>query len=170
MCTYEIFCERESNMGLWYSKPMIESVFHRVSLHLSDESYSNASFHEQEWVRQKGVQSPSFYNVCVDLLLETYRALQLVCHIGSIYCKSPTAADDIDIAYFDSDELQLILDIQDQYACHEKYSINQTKLQVLRLNNVQSAADYYSNELRLRIPRGCIHPGILRGNHPEHGT
>ncbi|CAC5411361.1 unnamed protein product [Mytilus coruscus] len=62
---------------------------------------------------------------------------QLGCYIGSIYCGTPTVADDICLASNCPYELQIMLDLRENYARQENYTISETKSTVLHLSAVR---------------------------------
>lgn len=78
-----------------------------------------------------------------------HKTNQLRCHIVSIYDGSLIVAADITIAFFNSEEMQTMLDMQNRYICIETHTINHIKSQALQLNNATSDASRPFNQLRL---------------------
>lgn len=63
-----------------------------------------------------------------------------------------------------------VVDIQDQYACIKRYTINHNKSQVIQLNNTKPDTGHYLNELHLNNPQRFGHLGIIRDNHTAYCT
>lgn len=104
----------------------------------------------------------------INPVLETHNAHHIERNIGSVHWGSKTLADLITIASFDSEELRMMLDIQNHYLCTERHISNHTKSQVNQLSKVKSDADHYFNGLRLTNTRSFKHLWILDDSNTTH--
>lgn len=95
-------------------------------------------FNAQYEMEQGEASSLSCYKMFIKPILETYKRSYLGCHIGPIHYESSTVTDEITKVSSDSEEIQTMFDIQENYTCTETHTINHTKSQVLQVNNAQT--------------------------------
>ncbi|VDH95017.1 Hypothetical predicted protein [Mytilus galloprovincialis] len=118
-------------------------------------------FPEKQGVRQGGVWSPTAYKIFINPLLDLLQKNGLGCYIGSIYCGTPTVADDICLASNCPYELQAMLDLQENYALQENYTLSETKSTVLVTGN-QDTHEFLLNGSLIQQSETATHLGITR--------
>lgn len=145
--------------------------YRELSSRVKWEGGLSSEFKEQQGVRQGGVWSPTAYKVFINPLLDKFEQHGLGSHIGSIYCGTPTVADDITLASSCPHELQTMLTIQENFASLEQYKINVSKSTVLELckKNESNHIFTFNNE-ELKSVDTATHLGITRDNKTKFGT
>lgn len=97
-------------------------------------------------------------------LHHSFKTQHLWCHIISTYCGVAKVTDYFTIVSFDTEELQTMLGIQDNWANTRRYNISHNKSQVVQIIYTQSDTDYYFSELHFTNPRSCGHIWIHHEN------
>ena len=82
-------------------------------------------------VRQGALLSPLMYAIYINDLLIELEACQFGVRIGSLFCGSPTYADDMSLVAPSDVELQQMLDIAGMYAYKWQYTFNANKSKVM---------------------------------------
>jgi hypothetical protein len=93
-------------------KNLYQDLFARVKWNNS----ISQSFQELQGVRQGGVWSPTAYKVFINDLLDQLQDQRIGARIGTIYCGSPTVADDVCLAASSPEDLQCMIDLQSLHA------------------------------------------------------
>ena len=124
---------------------------------------------EQQGVRQGGVWSPTAYKIFINNLLQTFEKNQLGAYIGSIYCGSPTVADDVTLIADNPFELQTMLDVQTAYANKLRYLISEQKSTVLVFNDKKDNK-WTINNKNINVSDSSVHLGITRDTISKTGN
>ena len=149
---------------------IISEMYRDLNSRVKWDNVLSSSFEEKQGVRQGGVLSPTCYKMFINPLLRTYETHHLGCHIGTIYCGTPTVADDITLASFDQYELQTMLNIQGDYATSEKYQISESKSQILHIKEAVIDTKHTLNGTAIPSSASATHLGITRDNYSKHNT
>jgi hypothetical protein len=71
-------------------------------------------------------------------------------HIGDLYFGSPTCADDVLLLSFDSDDLQIMLDLTEDFSNKRRYILNASKSNALTKHFAPKHAQSSDVSLRIR--------------------
>lgn len=134
------------------------------------EGDNSRTFKESQGIRQGGVWSPSAYKIYINPLLQSMKLQGLGSYIGSIYCGTPTVADDICLASNDIHELQTMMSVQEKYANREHYKISSTKSSVVHFGQPSDNIEIQINGATVSKSDSATHLGVTRDNTSKFST
>lgn len=144
--------------------------YNQLNSRVKWNSELSRSFQEKQGVRQGGVWSPTGYKIFINDLLNMFQSSGCGSFIGSIFCGVPTVADDVCLAASDPFQLQTMLNIQQNYACRERYLISDTKTNILTINAVNLEIQWTLSDVVIPTVKEITHLGIHRDSNSKLGT
>jgi hypothetical protein len=115
----------------------------------------------KQGVGQGKIASTSNYKIYINPLLDILKASKLGIHIGTLYCGSPTCADDLILLANVPSDLQSMLDITQDYSQKERYRIHPTKSQIVSYNS-KEAHSWTLGANQVPLCEDLTHLGIKR--------
>lgn len=126
-------------------------------------------FAVHQGVKQGGIASADLYKVYVNPLLKRLEACNWGIYVGDINCCASACADDVTVNSIDHFETQLLINIAEDFANSERYTLQPKKTEALLFCGKRTANNinrpdfnlYGSNITNVEV---ATHLGVKRGN------
>ena len=113
---------------------IVYNMYQELSSKVNWKGDLSSSFPVKQGIRQGGILSTHLYKLYIDNLLKQLEQAHLGVHIGTNIAGCPTCADDILLMANSDEDLQVMLNVVNNYSREHQYTIHPTKSAIVKKN------------------------------------